>query len=193
MTGRPSRGLPGLMGIEHIGLTVPDMDAATTFFVEVLGAEVLFEVGPFGSEDDWMAAHLGVNPRATIPRLNMLRLLEGPSIELFQYESPDQQRDRPRNSDAGGHHLAFYVDDMDAAVGHLRQHGVEILGAPTTMTSGASAGLTWVYFRAPWGLQLELVAAPRGLAYETSGGRPMWRPDREAHEGRLTAAPLAPA
>ena len=41
------KGLPGLLGTEHIGLTVPDMDAATTFFVDVLGAEVLFEVGPF--------------------------------------------------------------------------------------------------------------------------------------------------
>ena len=65
---------------------------------------------------------------------------------------------------------------MAAAVAHLKRCGVEVLGAPTTMTDGASAGLTWVYFRAPWGLQLELVSAPGGLAYEESGGRPMWRP-----------------
>ena len=68
---------------------------------------------------------------------------------------------RPRNSDAGGHHLAFYVTDIAAAVEHLEQQGVEILGDPTTMTNGASAGLTWVYFLAPWGLQLELVSAPK--------------------------------
>jgi len=171
-----NRGLPGLLGTEHIGLTVPDMDAATSFFVDVLGAEVLFEVGPFYSDDDWMERHLGVHPRATIPRLRMLRLAQGPSLELFEYVAPDQRQDRPRNSDAGGHHLAFYVTDMTAAVEHLKRQGVELLGEPTTMTDGASAGLTWVYFLAPWGLQLELVSAPSGLAYEKSGGRSMWRP-----------------
>ena len=114
-----NRGLPGLLGTEHIGLTVPNMDSATSFFVDVLGAEVLFEAGPFASEDDWMETHLGVPPRATIPRLRMLRLAHGPSLELFEYIASDQRRDRPRNSDAGGHHLAFYVTDIAAAVAHL--------------------------------------------------------------------------
>lgn len=182
MTNRPSvEPLPGLLGVEHVGLTVPDMEAATSFFVDVLGAEVLFEVGPFSSEDDWMEKHLGVHPRAVIRRLRMLRLAAGPSVELFEYASPDQDQARPRNSDAGGHHLAFYVTDMAAAVGHLKRHGVKILGDPTTLADGASAGLTWVYFLAPWGLQLELVSAPNGLAYERQGGRPMWRPDGEAN------------
>lgn len=170
------KGLPGLLGAEHIGLTVPDIEKATTFFVDVLGAEVLFEVGPFSSDEDWMEKHLGVHPRAVIRRLRMLRLATGPSVELFEYASPDQQHGRPGNSDAGGHHLAFYVADMDAAVAHLKQHGVGVLGDPTTLTDGASGGLTWVYFLAPWGLQLELVSAPHGLAYEKHGGRPMWRP-----------------
>lgn len=177
MTNRaPVTTLPGLLGVEHIGLTVPDMDSATMFFVDVLGAEVLFEVGPFASEDDWMQKHLGVHPRAAIRRLRMLRLAAGPSVELFEYSSPDQDHARPRNSDAGGHHLAFYVTDMAAAVDHLKRHGVKLFGDPTTLVNGASAGLTWVYFLAPWGLQLELVSAPNGLAYERRGGRPMWRP-----------------
>lgn len=172
----PGKGLPGLLGMEHVGVTVPDMDVATSFFVDVLGAEVLFEVGPFSSSDDWMEKHLGVHPRAVISRLRMLRLAAGPSVELFEYSAPDQQQERPSNSDAGGHHLAFYVTDIDAAVAHLKRHGVEVLGDPTTLTEGASAGLTWVYFLAPWGLQLEMVMAPNGLAYEEQGGRPMWRP-----------------
>jgi len=182
MTNRaPGKALPGLLGVEHIGVTVPDIEAATAFFVEVLGAEVLFEVGPFSSDDDWMEKHLGVHPRAVIRRLRMLRLTAGPSVELFEYSSPDQDLARPRNSDAGGHHLAFYVTDMAAAVDHLKRHGVKILGDPATLADGASAGLTWVYFLAPWGLQLELVSAPSGLAYETSGGRPMWRPGADGN------------
>jgi catechol 2,3-dioxygenase-like lactoylglutathione lyase family enzyme len=162
----PTGALPGLRGVEHIGLTVPDLETATRFFVDVLGAETLFEVGPFVSEDDWMEKHLGVHPRAIVRRLRMLRLANGPLLELFEYSAPDQDHARPRNSDAGGHHLAFYVTDMGPAVDHLKRHGVRMLGDPTTLADGASAGLTWVYFLAPWGLQLELVSAPNGLAYE---------------------------
>ena len=88
------------------------MEAATRFFVDVLGGEALFEVGPFVADDDWMEKHLGVHPRAVIRKLRMLRLAAGPSVELFEYAAPDQDATRPRNSDAGGHHLAFYVADM---------------------------------------------------------------------------------
>jgi catechol 2,3-dioxygenase-like lactoylglutathione lyase family enzyme len=171
-----ARGLPGLLGVDHIGLTVPDIEAATRFFVDVLGGEVLFEIGPFVSADDWMARHLDVHPRGVVRKLRMLRLATGPSIELFEYEAPDRNPTRPRNSDGGGHHLAFHVANMEAAVAHLKQHGATVLGDPTTMTDGASAGLRWVYFLSPWGLQLELVSAPDGLAYERAGGPPMWRP-----------------
>ena len=40
-------GLPGLAGADHIGITVPDLEAATRFFVDVIGCMVTFEVGPF--------------------------------------------------------------------------------------------------------------------------------------------------
>jgi catechol 2,3-dioxygenase-like lactoylglutathione lyase family enzyme len=42
-----SGGLPGLHGADHIGFTVPDVEAATRFFVDVIGCEVVFEIGPF--------------------------------------------------------------------------------------------------------------------------------------------------
>ena len=173
-------GLPGLLGVEHVGLTVPDIETATRFFVDVLGGEVLFEIGPFVADDNWMATHLDVHPRAVIRKLRMLRLEAGPSLELFEYAAPDHNEARPRNSDAGGHHLAFYVADMAAAVAHLKRHDVRVLGEPTTMSAGASEGLTWIYFLSPWGLQLELVSAPGGLAYERQGGRTMWRPGATA-------------
>ena len=35
-------GLPGLAGTDHVGFTVPDMEAATRFFVDVIGCEVAF-------------------------------------------------------------------------------------------------------------------------------------------------------
>jgi glyoxylase I family protein len=85
-------------------------------------------------------------------------------FEVFQYEAPDQNGVPPRNSDVGGHHVALYVDDLDAAVAYLRERGVRVLGEPTP-SAGAHEGQRWVYFLAPWGMQFELVSYPEGKAY----------------------------
>lgn len=167
------------LGVDHIGLTVPNVETATEFFQELFGAEVLFDVGPFEHADDWMRAHLGVDPRAKIKVLRMLKLAHGPCLELFEYEAPAQQRNVPANSDIGGHHLAFYVENMDKAVAALRGRGVEVMGEPTVIKDGPSEGLSWVYVRAPWGLQLELVSYPRGLRAYRDKKINVWRPRPE--------------
>ncbi|MBK6863689.1 MAG: VOC family protein [Ideonella sp.] len=177
MTTHPiGRGLPGLRGTDHIGFTVPDIDQAVAFFVDVLGCEAFYELGPFASDGDWMATHLNVHPRAVMKKLRFLRCGNGSNFEIFEYEAPDQNRTPPRNSDVGGHHLAFYVDDIDAALVHLRALGVRILGEPTLRTSGPSAGQTWVYFLSPWGMQLELVSYPGGKGYEKTTAARLWHP-----------------
>ena len=121
-----------------------------------------------------MQTHLAVHPRTVMQRLKFLRCRHGSNFEIFQYDAPDQKRVQPRNSDIGGHHLAFYVDDMAAAVAHLKAFGVRLLGEPTVRTTGASAGQTWVYFLSPWGMQLELVSYPGGKGYEQDTERRLW-------------------
>src|ERR1700760_2266975 len=132
-------GIPGLRGTEHVGFTVPDLDEATRFFVDVIGCEYMFELGPFVAEDDWMQTHLNVHPRTVMRRLRFFRCKHGPNFEIFQYEAPDQVPVQPKNSDVGGHHLAFYVDDFDAAVAYLSSKGVQLLGERTVRTSGPNA------------------------------------------------------
>ena len=171
-----SGGLPGLAGTDHIGFTVPNLEEAVHFFVEVIGCEPFYELGPFRAHGNWMEEHLNVHPDAVMKRLKFLRCRNGPNIEIFEYEAPDQNREQPRNSDVGGHHLAFYVDDIDAAVAYLKSKGVRVLGEPTVRTMGPSAGQSWVYFLAPWGMQLELVSFPNGKAYERETSRRLWHP-----------------
>lgn len=168
--------IPGLKGIEHIGLTVPNIEEATRFFADVLGAEAVYDIGPFESDDDWMATHLAVHPRARINKLRVLKVANGPVLELFEFNSPDQKTSMPRNSDYGGWHVAFYVEDMDAALVALRQHRCSIQSGPVTMTEGPSAGLQWLYFQAPWGQQLELVSYPGGIAAYRERQLEIWRP-----------------
>lgn len=175
----PMSGIPGLQGTDHIGITVPDLDEAERFFVEVLGAVHVYTLGPKRADDDWMSVQLGVHPRTEIREIRFYRLGNGSNLELFQYDSADGQNPQPRNSDIGGYHLALYVDDMDAAVAHLRAHDVEIMGEPVA-SAGASEGQRWLYFRSPWGLQLELVSFPRGKAYEAAAPVRLWHPAHPA-------------
>ena len=156
--------IPGLTRLDHIGFTVPDLEDARAFLEEVVGCEYMYSLGPYVHDDDWMAEHLGVHPRAVMQQLHFFRCGGQAVLEVFEYSAQDRSETPPRNSDVGGHHVALYVDDLDAAVAYLRQKGVEVMGDPTT-SKGPSEGQRWVYFRAPWGMQFELVSYPGGKAF----------------------------
>ncbi len=175
-----SHGIPGLRGADHIGLTVPDLDEAEAFLVDVIGAQRVYTLGAKRSDDsDWMTDQLGVHPRTIIREIRFYRLGHGLNIELFHYDAADGQAPHPRNSDIGGHHIALYVDDMAAAVEHLRSHGVTIMGTPVA-SAGAALGQHWLYFTAPWGTQFELVSYPEGKAYERDADVVLWHPAHPA-------------
>lgn len=173
--GGPRRGLPGLAGGDHIGITVPDLDAGVAFFVDVIGCEHIFDGGRVGGDPAFMRERLNVHPDASL-RYCFLRCGHGLNLELFEYSAPGQRTEPPCNSDAGGHHVAFHVDDVHAAAAYLRERGIRVLGDPMSIDGGPAAGSTWVYFLAPWGLQLELVSYPRGKAYERTARRRLWNP-----------------
>jgi catechol 2,3-dioxygenase-like lactoylglutathione lyase family enzyme len=177
MSGTQQR-LPGLQGTEHVGITVPDLTQALDFFVGVLGCEPFYELGPYVSDDDWMERHLAVHPRTEMRKLRFLRCGNGPNFEVIEYWAPDQRVTPPRNSDVGSVHLAFYVDDIDAAISYLRERGVRIIGEPTVRFGGPNGGQTWVYFMAPWGMYFELVSYPDGKDYEHETDRRLWHPAR---------------
>lgn len=163
----PSDGIPTCTDVHHVGITVPDLDAAVSFFTDVLGGTLIYEKGPFGdSEGDTMERRLGVHPRASA-KLAMIRCGPSTNVELFEWDAPDQSTGHPKNSDVGAAHLAFAVEDIETATAYLReQPDVTVLDEPQTNDSGPTAGLTYVYADAPWGLSLELVELPDRLGYE---------------------------
>ena len=140
---RTRQTLPGLTGVDHIGFTVPDLEQARTFLVDVLGCEYMYSLGPFRHDDsDWMAEHLNVHPRAVMQQLHFFRCGGQAIFEVFEYSAPDQDPEQPRNSDIGGHHVALYVDDLDAAVAFLHEQRLTVLGDPTA-SKGPSEGQRW--------------------------------------------------
>jgi catechol 2,3-dioxygenase-like lactoylglutathione lyase family enzyme len=169
-------GVVKLRGVQHIGLTVPDMKQASRFFIDMLGCELLFSEGPFNIDDARATAH-NVAPGTVLHKLTLLRCASGACLELFEYRSAGQRLTPVRNIDNGGHHIAFQVDDIDAATARLREAGVAICGAVNRSKAGPFKGLAWVYFLAPWGLQLELVELPAtGIGHEQATDTRLYRP-----------------
>ncbi|MBL3688193.1 VOC family protein [Leucobacter zeae] len=165
--------LPGLRGADHIGITVPDIAEAHTFFTEILGCVHVYSLGPFLPRGSWMSEHLNVDDSSVMREIRFYRCANGSNFEVFEYEAPGSATVPPRNSDVGGHHIGLYVDDLDAAIAFLRSRGIRVLGEPTS-SGGASAGQRWVYFLSPWGMQFELVSFPGGKAYEAGAETLLW-------------------
>jgi catechol 2,3-dioxygenase-like lactoylglutathione lyase family enzyme len=170
-------GMPGMRGHDHTGITVPDMDQAVDFFTNIIGCKWAMSFGPFSDDKGtFMQDVLNVNPRAVIVQITMLRCGAGSNIELFKYTSPDQQVITPKNSDIGGYHIAFYVDDVQAVKDFLDKKGIRTLKGPIPVTQGPAGGETILYFLSPWGLQLEAISYPKGMGYEKGAKTVLWKP-----------------
>lgn len=111
--------------MEHVGIVVDDLAAATKFFVE-LGLELQGEAPVEGRWVDRVVGLEGV--RAEIA---MLQTPDGHGrLELTKFSRPLAQggnRYAPANT-PGIRHIAFAVEDIDAVVAGLRARGVELVG-----------------------------------------------------------------
>ncbi|RWG56039.1 MAG: glyoxalase [Mesorhizobium sp.] len=169
--------IPGMRGHDHTGVTVPDMKQAVDFFTNMVGCKKAMSFGPFADDKGtFMQDLLGVDPKAVIEEITLVRCGYGSNIELFKYTAPDQKDLTPKNSDIGGFHIAFYVDDVAAAKAYLDAKGVKTRMGPLPVKEGPAAGQTILYFQAPWGLQLEAISYPDGMAYEKGAETVLWSP-----------------
>lgn len=148
--------MPGFEFVEHIGLVVPDLDEAVTFFTDVLGATELYRSSRAGDRA-FMRETFGVDADASL-ELAMLRWPPNLNVELFEWSVPDARTERPRLSDPGGHHICLRVASVAAVIGRLRAvPGVQILGELKVVGGdGPVAGSSWTYFITPWGLHMEV-------------------------------------
>ncbi|MDQ1849966.1 VOC family protein [Gemmobacter fulvus] len=166
-----------VFGLQHIGLTVPDMAQAVRFFETMFGAVVCLSTGRLDLTDADMIRKLGVPGDRRIEDITVLRLGNGTNLELFQYSGePDPDAPLKRNSEPGGFHLAFQVEDCLVAADRLRAAGVEVLDGPNHVEAGPMAGLTWCYLKAPWGQFLEIVSMDGPLGAERAGAPAQWSP-----------------
>jgi catechol 2,3-dioxygenase-like lactoylglutathione lyase family enzyme len=107
-------------GIHHVGLAVPDLEAAQGFFRDVLGWDVVGEVPSY--------------PAVFVSDGHVL-------LTLWRVVDPDEAIPFDRKTNVGLHHLALAVADDEAlstVYEKVRHHpGVEIEFAPCPIRDGA--------------------------------------------------------
>jgi catechol 2,3-dioxygenase-like lactoylglutathione lyase family enzyme len=166
-----------ITGVHHKGITVSNLERSIDFYHDVLGLEFATEPSPVFSGDE-LSRGLGV-PGATL-RLVMFKAGDA-SLELLEYCTPPSPVDTPLPQSAlGAQHVAFLVDDINAAVKELEAKGVEFYSPVNVVDDGLLAGWRWVYFSDPDGITLELVEVAYVLEEERRRGLEAYLASRKA-------------
>jgi glyoxylase I family protein len=124
-----------LKSIHHIAIICSDYEKSKRFYTEVLGFEILAE-----------------NYRAERNSYKLDLILNGVyCIELFSFPNPPGRVSKPEAS--GLRHLAFTVEDIEAAINELSKK--QVVCEPVRIDE--FTGKRFTFFEDPDGLPIELV------------------------------------
>lgn len=131
--------------IEHLGYAVEDLEAAARFYAERFGVQV-------GEPEE--VAEQGV-------KAIMFRVGES-KIELLQPTREDSPVGKFLvKRGPGFHHVAFEVEDIEAALRELKVGGVELIDENPRIGAGGTR-MAFVHPREAFGVLTELVERPNG-------------------------------
>lgn len=163
-------------GIDHIGITVPDVEAATRFLSKAFDATIVYDTVADGlprrSPDD-LVATVALDENQRIIATRIVRLGDSANIELFEVEGMV-----PGVHGIGAlglQHFAVYCDDIAKALRRVLAAGGTHLRGPNPLFGAEEGpGNAMHYVRAPWGTLIELISTPAGTAPGRETDR--WQP-----------------
>ena len=141
-----------VIATNHTSFTVSDIDRSLAFFRDALGFEATSK-GP--RSPSLIQAITGVEGAEVL-----IAYVRGPghSIELIEYIKPETRSSvRPQPCDTGFSHIAYDVDDIDAAIKAARDHSVEPIGPVVAIDQGPNSGSRVAYLRDPDGITIEFI------------------------------------
>ncbi|GAA1772295.1 VOC family protein [Streptomonospora arabica] len=152
----------GLASVNHVGITVADLDRSIAFYRALTGRE---PAGPVELPDTpEMARCIGVEDAAL--RAATLRL-RNINIDLVEYRRPASGQRLAVNAPTAVH-LCFEVDDFDGVYERLSAAGIDFAGEPPPVGPEHGVPKT-AYFTDPDGVHLELIL-PVGPLVRTGEG-----------------------
>ena len=131
-----------LLGFEHVGMTVSDMDRAIDFYCGSLGLRLALRRSSAGGELAFLDAGGG----------------------MLEVAAPAQDVERFRDvpmSEAGLRHLTLAFDDVDALIETLEAAGVEIVERPRNAYNSEMIRRV-AFVRDPDGILVELIERAMG-------------------------------
>ena len=153
-----------IVGLAHAAVCVPDVDAATRWYSEVLGCRVLSP--PYRMDGDAIDRDMGeLVPPPVVVKAAILGFGDDDHVlELIEYPSVDVSTPDVAITRAGLTHVGLVCDDIERVRSDLEARGVEFL------TTGIAevAGLRTTWFRDPW-------SAVFILMEKRAADRPYWR------------------
>lgn len=166
--------------IDHIGITVPDIESASQFLEEALGATAIYD-NVIPSDPPQQGAEteqkLGLAKGTAIVHMRMMRIGDGASIELFEMKVPGKRQRNIIPSDIGLQHFAVYTEDIDATAKKFEQAGGQLLTGPNEMLGREGGeGNQFLYAITPWGSFVELITYPSELEIERTTPLRRWKP-----------------
>lgn len=147
--------------VDHVGITVADLDRAVAFWERLLGAR--------GRDRGLLAGPrlgdlLGYPPGLRIEAC-WIDLPGGGSLELLQYVNRGETALPEGTAHPGNVHVCLRVDDMATAHEHAVACGARPVGeGPIEVAAGPNAGMRVAYLRDPDGVTIELRQPPPFLA-----------------------------
>jgi len=146
-----------ILGADHTGITVSNLEKSLEFWREVLG----FGLSHTAHQTGEMAKEITGVAGAEI-KLAVLRAPDGHKIELLEYLAPpDRKHVNVRPCDVGAVHVALLVDDLDAVLERIAAFGWKAAGKPQLLTKGPNAGKRVVYIHDPDGTTIEFMQPPK--------------------------------
>src|SRR6266853_1338354 len=142
-----------IIGADHTGITVSNLERSLEFWQNVLG----FEFSHRAHQTSEMASEITGVPGAEI-KLAVVKAPGGHKIELLEYLAPpDRKHVNFRPCDVGSVHIALAVDKLDAILEKIAASGWKAAGKPQTLKTGPNAGKRVVYVRDPDGTTIEFM------------------------------------
>jgi catechol 2,3-dioxygenase-like lactoylglutathione lyase family enzyme len=138
--------------IRHIGICTADIERSSRFYTGALGFEALMPVTEIGAPFDTLIEQ----PGATL-RVQQLRCGEV-NIELlgFADTAVSGAAERAPMNRRGFTHMTLVVDDIEAVVARIREHGGQ--AHPTTRVESPFGPL--LFCTDPDGVRIELMQKP---------------------------------